>query len=185
MATVMGIVRGHAGCLTVDSEPDVGTTARLLLPFSSEPVRAAGLRVEPAGAGPSSGLVLVVDDEPMVVTVTTKMLQRLGFEAIPANGGEEAVEIVRRRADEIALVILDMMMPGLSGLETLRRIREIRGDLRVILASGYSEADAGQLFRQVKLSGFMQKPFDLDTLRARVEAALPGGGQATGGDDQE
>ena len=172
LAAVLGIVRGHRGGLSVDSEVGRGTTFRLLFPAggeaSSEPIalRAAA----PAGASP--GLVLVIDDEAPVREAVADILEIEGVQVVGAATGAAGIDLYRDRAAEIGLVLLDLSMPGMTGDETLRRLREISPDIRVILSSGYSEAEATRRFTGLGLVGFIQKPYDAASLVAVVREHL-------------
>jgi CheY-like chemotaxis protein len=114
----------------------------------------------------------VVDDEPMVAEVAALMLQRLGLRPLQALGGEEALAAYSGRAERPVLVLLDMIMPGMGGEETFRRLKALDPDVRVLLSSGYSrEGRAQELLREGCL-GFLQKPYNLDDLRAKLEEIL-------------
>ncbi len=102
------------------------------------------------------------------------MLERVGFTVLMAQDGREALEIFRRRADEIVLVVLDLTMPHLDGEETLRELLLIRPDVKTILSSGYNEQDHTDRFAGKGLSAFIQKPYRPDQLRKRVRQALEG-----------
>jgi len=127
MATVLGIVRGHGGAIDVESHPGRGTRVRVFFPTSELPQAKTG------------GLVLVVDDESGVRTSTKLLLEELGFDAIVARDGHEAIEIVRERAAAIDAVLLDRTMPRLDGLQTMRALREIAASLPIVLTSGQGE----------------------------------------------
>jgi len=113
-------------------------------------------------------VVLLVDDERTVRTIGAKMLERLGFEVLLAEDGLVGVEKYRDHAGRIDVVILDMTMPGLSGEEAFGELRKIRSDVRVLLTSGYNEQEATNRFIGKGLAGFLQKPFQLTTLREKL-----------------
>jgi PAS domain S-box-containing protein len=175
MSAVLGIVRGHRGGILVDSTPGRGTVVRVLFPFlpgaaiTSSPHPAQG--PAPVGAAPARALVLVVDDDASVRRLCVTFVERLGHEALEAADGEAALVLFRQRP-EIACVLLDLTMPRLGGLETFREMRRLRPGVRVILASGYSEVDAVQRFVGEGLAGFVQKPFRMADLKARLDLAL-------------
>ncbi len=167
LAAVLGIVRGHRGAVKVYSEPGEGTVFKMLLPAVAG--RATSLGKEPATAGwTGAGTVLFVDDEEPLRRVGARMLERLGFEALTAGDGEEALEVFRERGDEIVCVMLDLTMPRMDGEETYRELRRLRPDVRVILSSGYNEQDVAQRFVGKGLAGFVQKPYQLAELAAKL-----------------
>lgn len=122
-----------------------------------------------AGAGKT---VLVVDDEDTVRLVTARALEHMGFSVLTATDGLAGVQLFEQHADDVCCILLDMTMPQLSGEEAFARIVQIRAEARVVLMTGHSEADARELFAGRGLAGFVQKPFDLETLRLAVCAAI-------------
>jgi PAS domain S-box-containing protein len=174
LAAVLGIVRGHGGAMKIDSEVGKGTTFRVLLPVGTQKEAPAAVAEEtqPARVWHAPGTVLLVDDEQSVRKVGRAMLERIGFTVLTATDGRDGVAAFRQHADEIAVVLLDMTMPGLNGEEAFRAIREIRGDVPVLLCSGYNEQDATNRFRGQGLAGFIQKPFELDHLADKLREVL-------------
>ena len=121
-----------------------------------------------------AGKVLVVDDEEAVRNVCVQFVQRLGFEVISAADGEEALALFKKQVNEIACVLLDLTMPRKSGVSTLRELKIIRPDIPVILCSGYSEQDALRQFGGEGMAGFIQKPYRLEELKARLAGIVKG-----------
>jgi CheY-like chemotaxis protein len=152
----------------VYSEPGRGTTFKVLLPASArEAVRPEKQgETEPAWRG--TGTVLLVDDEESVRALAARMLSRLGFTALTAADGREAVRTFRERAGDIACVIMDLTMPHMDGEEAFRELRRIRSDIPVLLSSGYNEQEAVQRFIGKGLAGFIQKPYTRDVLAAKL-----------------
>jgi len=174
MSAVLGIVRGHHGAITVKSKEGEGTTFRVLLPPSEDAPHADIKSEDESIEWCPTGTVLVVDDEISVREAAVSMLEEVGFKTLEACDGEEAVDIYRRQCDEISLVLLDVTMPKLDGVECFRQLRDINADVRVILSSGYNEKDATQSFAEDDLAGFVQKPYRMETLIAHLRQVLEG-----------
>ena len=173
MAAIQGIVRGHGGAVKIYSEESRGTTIKVLLPASSHPAETrpshgAGLEL----GKPLSGTVLVVDDEPEILRLARKILERQGLQVLTAQDGKLGLETFAQHADEIVLVLLDLTMPNMHGEETFRRLRQARPELPVLLMSGYNEQDATQRFVGKGLAGFISKPFQVEELLEQVRAQL-------------
>jgi two-component system, cell cycle sensor histidine kinase and response regulator CckA len=171
LAAVLGIVRKHRGMLIVASEPGDGTTFQVLFPVSEQSA-AAGPSAAKEEPPQGSGTILLVDDEAPVRKVATRMLERYGFTVLSAADGLAALEVFRQHPDEIACVVLDLSMPRMDGRETLRKLREIRPRVRVLLASGYSDADVMQQFAGEGPGGFIEKPYQMDTFMAKLRSVL-------------
>ncbi len=175
MSAVLGIVRGHEGAIRICSEVGKGTTFMVLFPSkergdSGSAVQRKDEADEKDWRG--SGLVLIADDEETVCAVGKQMLERLGFSAMTAPDGREALDVFREHSDEIVCVLLDLTMPHMGGEETFREMRRIRTGVKVILCSGYNMEDATQRFAGKGLAGFIQKPYDMATLRAKMREVL-------------
>jgi CheY-like chemotaxis protein len=119
-----------------------------------------------------SGTVLLVDDEQHVRAVGRRMLERLGFEVLAACNGHEALDLFRKDEGRIRCVLLDLTMPGMDGEETFRELRGIDPNVRVVIISGYSEQEVVSRFSGQGLSGFIYKPFKIDSLATALKAAL-------------
>jgi len=118
------------------------------------------------------GGILLVDDEQLILDVVTPMLQRLGYHVFVASGGFEALEIYQRHRDHVDLVILDMIMPEISGGETFDRLRRIHPQAKVLLSSGYCIEGLATEILDRGCNGFLQKPFTLNSLSQKISEIL-------------
>ena len=172
LSAVLGIVRGHHGALRVYSEPDKGTTFKVIFPVASgeaDPITKDGI---PATEWSGAGAILIVDDEQTVRTVASRMVEKMGFSAVTAVDGREGVEKFKTHQTEIVAVLMDLTMPQMDGETAFRELRAIAPDARVILMSGFNEQDAINRFTGKGLAGFIQKPFRPDALRKKLRDAL-------------
>jgi two-component system CheB/CheR fusion protein len=171
LAAVIGIVRGHRGAIELESEVGRGTRFRVYFPKSDAMLTAPKVQAASA-AWRSTGLALVVDDEPVVRRTTGAMLRRIGFEVLTAPDGQEAVTLVRERGRELRLVVLDLTMPRMDGLRAAEELETACPSAKILVSSGYDEAECLKRFAGRKIAGFLHKPYDLDSLAAACRAAL-------------
>lgn len=170
LAMVYGIVKGHGGMIDVTSEPGQGTIFEIYLPATDKAIvheQAAATEVRKG-----TETILLVDDEQIVLEVTRDLLECLGYRVYTAGSGQEAIALYLEKQKEINLVILDMIMPGLSGGQTFDRLREIDPGVKVLLSSGYSLEGQAQQIIERGCNGFLQKPFLLKDLSAKTHSAL-------------
>jgi PAS domain S-box-containing protein len=173
LSAVLGTVRGHHGSIQVSSALGKGTVFRVFLPASDatpesktpEPkVGAVDLR--------GKGLILVVDDEPFVRGAAREALERYGYTVLVAEDGERGLEVLRREANRIDCVVLDLTMPGMSGEETLARMKAIDDSVPIMLSSGFNEVQAVERFHGKGLAGFLQKPYRAQSLVEKIKALM-------------
>jgi two-component system, cell cycle sensor histidine kinase and response regulator CckA len=170
LASAYGIIKNHGGVIDVHSAPGKGSRFFVFLPASSASVAPD---LDPAhGIIAGRGTILLIDDEKIIVDVSSKLLQRLGYRVIVAEDGNAAEAIYRQRYREIDMVILDMIMPLVSGHETYNRLKKINPGIKVLLSSGYSKD--GQTGDILVRDGqdFVQKPFDLTQLSHKIAGIL-------------
>ncbi len=178
LPAVFGIVRGHGGAILLDSAPGKGTTIRVLFPAFAgapgvaDPAERASDDVVEAAPGTGKGTILIADDEEMVLQACAAMVGSMGYAVLTAEDGEQAVEVVRRHGTGIRAIILDLTMPKLDGVAALERILRIEPDAKVILSSGYDEAEATRRVAKERLAGFIRKPYRLEQLQSTLERVL-------------
>jgi len=168
LAAVLGIVRGHQGTLNVESTRNEGTCFTVYLPQSLLDIVDADSPPPALNAMAGPCRILLVDDEASVLEVGRRMLEFKDFEVCCAKNGAEAIELFRRDPSAIDCVILDQTMPGLSGLETCRILREIQPTLPVLISSGYTNEDVIERDNQSLQVGFIQKPYRVEQLHTKV-----------------
>jgi signal transduction histidine kinase/ActR/RegA family two-component response regulator len=176
LAAVLGIVRGHKGGLRVRSSPGEGSTFTVFIPQAKTHVTKPVL--ESAAAPSVRGTILIIDDEEIVRRTARSSLERQGFSVLTAMNGVEGLRTFEQRRTNIDLVLLDMTMPVMGGQETLRRLRQVRGDIAVLASSGYDEQEALRVFGD-GLDGFIQKPYTARALSAKIGAILSGANTAS------
>jgi two-component system cell cycle sensor histidine kinase/response regulator CckA len=171
LASVFGIIKSHSGYIDVKSKKGHGTAFYIYLPALNH---KAEISSEPdSRIINGTGTVLLVDDEEMVLDVGSKFLKKLGYKVLEASGGHKAVKLYEDQKNTIDLVILDMIMPEMSGKDTYERIKQINPDVKVLLSSGYSiEGQATQILNR-GCDGFIQKPFNLKQMSGKLSELLP------------
>jgi len=173
LSMVYSCVRTHGGFIRLVSSVGVGTTFQILLPVAEGP----GDADEPGKPGEEiprgTETVLVVDDEEIPLNLLCDMLRSLGYTTLPAVSGEEGIEILRYAPDKVDLVIVDRIMPGMDGIETLSRLRAIRPTLRTILCSGTSGAESTPSGAVPDgFDEFLQKPYEREMLARKVRSVF-------------
>ena len=172
LSTVLGIVRSHGGFLTVESETDRGTTFRVYLPAAlSEQAVPSAVATATAPRGRNE-LILVVDDEPSISESTRVVLERSGYRALAATSGNEALELFRLHVGDISLVITDVMMPVMDGISMLRRMRDIRPDIRAVVTTGMASESKQTELADLGITEALPKPCDRSELLEAVHSAL-------------
>jgi PAS domain S-box-containing protein len=173
LSAAHGIVANHQGFITVESEAGKGATFRVFLPAAGEPpVEAEPLE---AFSPVAPRTILLVEDEEIVADIGEKMLKRMGHRVVLARSGLQALSIYRAQGKAIDLVILDVVMPEMSGGETFDHLKQIDPAVRVLLSSGFSLNGQPESIMSRGCRGFIQKPFSLGELAQKIEAALSDG----------
>jgi PAS domain S-box-containing protein len=170
LASAYGIIKNHNGIINVYSEKGHGTTFKIYLPASDKQVIAEKFKIEEARGG--SETILLVDDEEMVADIGKDLLEKLGYTVLVAAGGAEAIKLFQRHREQIELVILDMIMPDMSGGETFSRMRAIKPNAKILLSSGYSLDSRASAIMKQGCNGFIQKPFNLKKISHKIREIL-------------
>jgi PAS domain S-box-containing protein len=171
LSVVFGIVKGHDGYITVRSEPGCGTTFSVYFPRIQEQTTQETVP-EQIIAGGSGERILFVDDEEMLVRLGRGMLIKLGYRVSEVTDSALALEMIMENPDAYDLVITDMTMPCMTGLDLVREIWKIRPKLPAVLCTGYSELIDEEKARRVGFNGFIQKPLHLRELAATIRDVL-------------
>ncbi len=172
LAMVYGVVKNHDGFITVDSEVGKGSTFTVYLPAQEDievHKETEGEKIAVSGRG----TILIVDDEETVRNLLRDALSGLGYSIIEASNGKEAIEVFESKRDRIDLVILDLIMPLMGGEETLRRLKEITPDVKVLIVTGYGvDKTLQETLKEIGVTGFIHKPFNVADISESVRSAL-------------
>jgi len=177
LAVVDSIVRNHHGAVHLESQEGQGAAFTIYLPSSTgealmrQPAPAPCPPEDPL-ACPSGLLVLLVDDEEVILDVGRNMLEALGCQVVTAATGQQAIEIFQRDHDRIALVLMDMLMPSMSGPECLGRLRRIAPGVKVVFSTGYVSGDVTVDNLALQAAAFIQKPYRLERLAAVLRQVM-------------
>ncbi|NUO51142.1 MAG: PAS domain S-box protein [Polyangiaceae bacterium] len=171
LATCYGMIRQAGGHILVESEPGKGTTFKILLPRESAPAKAVTI---PPAASALGGheTILFVEDEAIVRTIGVRILQNGGYSVLEASSAGDALRIASEHTGRIHLLLTDVVMPHMSGVELARRLRAERRDLKVILTSGYTASTMLHHGVPEPSYAFLQKPYVLETLLAKLREVL-------------
>lgn len=170
LASAYGIIKGHDGYIDVESRKGEGATFSVYLPASEKKIAKAARITEKLLKGTET--VLLVDDEEIILDIGRDLLKAIGCRALTARGGREAIELYQKNQDDINIVILDMIMPNMSGGEVYDRMKEINPDIKVLLSSGYSINDQATDILSRGCNGFIQKPFTINELSVVIRQIL-------------
>jgi CheY-like chemotaxis protein/two-component sensor histidine kinase len=159
LSVVHGIVNDHRGAVTVDSTPGFGSTFTVYLPEAKE-VAEKKANQGRLIRGTPEGHILVVDDEQPITSYLTQILEHLGYKVEACVSSEAAYALFLERKGAFDLVITDMGMPGMTGLELVEKLKRIQPAIPIMLCTGFSEQVTADNYRQMGLAGFVSKPFN-------------------------
>lgn len=172
LSAVLGIVQGHKGALFLESRPGHGAMFRLLLPAADGKADATPDAPRDAPARPLSGTILIADDEETVRTMVGKVLRQNGATVLLAADGAQVLELYHRHRDSIDVILLDLTMPGLTGEQILLQLRQLKATQKIVIMSGYGEDETMRQCAGLGVTGFVGKPFEINTLVAKLRSML-------------
>ena len=172
LSMVYGVVKNHGGFINVYSEVGLGSTFKIYMPLSGKPEAVEHGREEEVAGGHES--ILIIDDEEVIRQVTGEILSSYGYRVQLAADGEEGVSMYQKHEPRSDLVILDMVMPRLGGRETLLKLKEINPAVKVLFSTGYSQNEKVNEIIALGVSGFIQKPYQVNSLLFKVREILDG-----------
>ena len=172
LASAYGIIKSHGGIINVYSKKGHGSTFSIYLPAAETLLdgKEPAIREEKIKLGTET--ILLVDDEQTIIDVGKELLSKLGYKVLSAARGQEALDVFKTNKDKIDMVILDMIMPVMSGGEVYNRMKEISPDMRFLLSSGYSiDGEATEILKR-GCDGFIQKPFNMKELSIKIREIM-------------
>jgi PAS domain S-box-containing protein len=172
LSTVMGIVRSHGGFLTVSSQPGVGTKFETYLPASAHAEEAGAADADATTLMGAGELVLVVDDEEPIRSMTRRFLEQYGYRVVCAANGRDALAVLRNQPGSVRLLLTDVMMPVMGGVELIRRALELAPTLRVIASSGLNDPERTSELAALGVHKILPKPCDPHVLLGVIHAEL-------------
>ncbi|MBI9077433.1 MAG: response regulator, partial [Desulfatibacillum sp.] len=167
LASAYGIIDNHGGAIQVTSEKGKGARFEIFIPRSHKEIRHEEHQESDIVNG--SGIILVVDDEYPALHACRELLETLGYTVMSTQTPENGLAMYRERQDEIQLVILDLIMPGLSGVEMFHRLREINPEVKILISSGYSMDGSVSELMKKGCNGFVQKPYTIQSISHKVK----------------
>ena len=170
LASAYGIIKNHNGVINVTSKKGEGTTFNIFLPASHKKILKS-CEIPPKLLQ-GNETVLLVDDEEMIINIGKALLERLGYEVITAENGANAIEIYKSETHNIDIIILDMIMPVMGGVETYNHLKELNPDIKVLFSSGYNIDEGTSELLYLENNGFIQKPYKFENLSIKLRAIL-------------
>ena len=187
LSVVQGIVRAHGGAIHVASAPGRGTTFQVLLPCTTKlppETEPPTLPSEAEQAAPAAGTILFVEDEEMLRNSVSRMLRKRGFSVLEAGDGTAAMHLIRLHAGEIALVLLDVTLPGTPSREVFEEARRVLPGMPIVLTSAYGQHVVDSAFADLRIDHFIRKPYQLGALVDLIRDAISSGKNPSGARNQ-
>ncbi len=173
LSAVLGIITAHKGAMQVSSQPGQGSTFKVYLSVQGSD-SAGDESLPPVAPAPwqGNGTILLVEDEPQLMLIAKTLLNELGFSVFEATNGKEAVELYRKNAECITLVVTDIGMPVMDGYELIRELKIINPDLPIIISSGFGDMDVTSQIAEGKVAGYLSKPYSFNRLREVMKGVV-------------
>lgn len=170
LAAVYGIIKAHGGYVDVESKKGQGSTFSVYLSVSEKKYRKVVKTAVEITKGTET--ILLTDDEENILEVSQDILEAMGYRVFTAGDGNEAIEVYKKNRNDIDIVLLDIVMPNMGGGKVYDRMKEINPDIKVLLLSGYSIDGEARKILERGCNGFIQKPFDIKELSAKLREIL-------------
>ena len=171
LPAAVGIIQNHNGCISVESEINKGSVFHVYLPSAEAMAKKETERISPV-KDTVGNKILVVEDEPQILELMQDMLLRMGYQVLKASDGEKALEIFRNEKDDIKMVIIDILMPGMDGRRLFKALKDVNPDIKVLISSGYDETTALEGMAPYRPEGYIQKPYRFSSLKEKLSEIL-------------
>ena len=165
MSAIHGIIKSHDGAMQLNSKPGVGTTFKVFFPIPPASDSAVTSLKAAVVTEDASGTILLVEDEQLLRVMGKELLDAHGFTTMTASNGSEALEIYRERGSGIDVILLDLVMPVMGGIEAYHELRRINPIIPIIICSGYGVESVEDVIEKDPHAGFMHKPYNPGELR--------------------
>jgi CheY-like chemotaxis protein len=175
LAVVHGILNLHGGTIMVESKPGKGSQFMVYLPLTDEKLHSETPSSEKAAIAQGKGEVLLIDDEELILTSIQSALKRLGYDVVAMNDGLHALKLFTKNPDEFDIIITDLTMPRITGIELANKIIEIRPDIPVILCTGFNDAINEDEAKAFGIRGLLLKPASTKELNHVISNVLESG----------
>jgi CheY-like chemotaxis protein len=172
LATVYGIVKSHGGHILCESERDRGTVFKIYLPAVRNAVQDAVGELEEEKPAGGAETILVVEDEETLRELASQVLRRMGYRVLAAENGEKALALYEENREEISVVLLDLIMPGMGGKRCLEELLKRNPLVKIVIASGYTGEDSRSVLLEKGARGFVAKPYDMKRVLRMIREVL-------------